>query len=394
MNVVNSIYSQVLFNVLFKYWMDNPSNMRTSTLAMLLILLVSIGLNIYFASNQIIGEAGQTTTFSMTIEKTKTLTITTLETTRITESPYPLKIIDFMKRDITIDKQPQRIVSCAPSITEILAALELTEYIVGVDEYSDYPPEIKRFREEGIIENVGGVTTLNIEKILALRPDIVFVSPGVQGGIVPILEEKGLTVVALDASTVNDVYKEILIVGKIMNIEYKALSLGNSIRDRIDYVQSKITQVKSKTSVLSVIWLEPIWTAGNSTFLNDIIGYAGGYNVLVDSNGWFMTNPETIVTRNPEVIIVTAMSIGMKPEEVMEKLMSIPGFSSVNAVKNNRVYLLYGQAENVFLRPGPRIGEAVELLAKILYPEIFNVEIPRTIDEEYTKYLFTISILA
>lgn len=369
--------------------------MKSSTLALLLLLIASLGLNIYFASNMVINEIGRPTTIYKTIESTltveKTITWTTtktlLEPARTTESPYPLKIIDFMNREVVIDKRPEKIVSCAPSITEILAALELTNYIVGVDEYSDYPPEVKRLREEGIIENIGGVTTLNIEKILVLEPDIVFVSPGIQGGLVPILEEKGLTVVALDANTINDVYNEILIVGKIMDMEEKALSLVNRIRSSMDLVQSKLTQVRSKASVLSIIWLEPIWTAGNGTFLNDVIGYAGGYNVLVDNNGWFMTNPETIVTRNPEVIIITAMSIGLKPEEVLEKLMNIPGMDSVDAVKNKRVYLLYGQAENIYLRPGPRIGEAVQLLAMILYPEIFGIKVPTIIGDEYPKYL-------
>jgi len=366
--------------------------MNKSLIVILLaLLLISAGFNIYLVTSSLLEPAKKTGVVYSTIEKTVTTTTTQLEIVREIESPYPMKIVDFMKREVLIKSQPNRIVSCSPSNTEILAALNLTRYIVGVDEYSDYPLEVKRLREKGVIENIGGVITLNVEKILELKPDIVFVSASLQGNLVPILEEKGLTIVALDANTILDVYREILLVGKIMNIEDKALQLVNNIREKIDYVQSKLTYIQSKKSVIYIGWLEPIWTTGSNTFLNDIIGLAGGYNLLLDSSGWFMTNPETIVTRNPEVIFITAMSIGMESREIIEKIKNIPGLDSVDAVQNNRTYLLYGQAENIFIRPGPRIGEAVELLAKILYPEIFGAEIPTTIGDEYTKYLSTFS---
>lgn len=370
--------------------MVHPSTMNKSLIVILVaLLLISAGFNIYLVTSSSLEPAKKTGVIYSTIEKTVTITTTQLEILREIENPYPMRIIDFMNREVLIMSQPNRIVSCSPSTTEILAALNLTRYIIGVDEYSDYPPEVKHLRDEGVIENIGGVTTINIEKILELKPDIVFVSAGLQGNLVPILEEKGLTIVALEASTILDVYREILLVGKIMNIEDKALQLVNNIREKIDIVQSKLTYIQSKKSVVYIGWLEPIWTTGRNTFLNDIIGLAGGYNPLLDSSGWFMTNPETMVTRNPEVIFITAMSIGMEPREVIEKLMNTPGLDSVDAVKNNRVYLLYGQAENIFIRPGPRIGEAVELLAKILYPEIFKIEMPNTIGDEYTKYLST-----
>ncbi|MCS7125707.1 MAG: ABC transporter substrate-binding protein [Aigarchaeota archaeon] len=367
--------------------MDHPSIMKKYLqLALLVVLVVSIGLNLYLATS--LGNV-KTETQYVTSQTTVTVTteITYTKTTNVRETVYPLRIIDFMNREVIITDKPRRIISCAPSNTEILGSLGLISYIVGVDEFSDYPLEVKKLRDEGSIVNIGGVVTLNVEKIVELKPDIVFISANLQGKLVPILEEKGLTVVALEANNILDVYRGIILIGKIMNIEEEALKVVNNIRDKIDSIQLKLANVQSKKSIIGVIWLEPIWASGSNTFLNDIISLAGGYNSLIDSNGWIMSSPETIVVRNPEVILVTAMSIGLKPDEVLEKIKNIQGMSSVDAVKNDNIYLLYGQAENIFLRPGPRIGEAVELLAKILYPEVFKVKIPNVIGDDYREYL-------
>ncbi|MEN2975097.1 MAG: ABC transporter substrate-binding protein [Candidatus Caldarchaeales archaeon] len=371
--------------------------MKYVTLTIIALLLVSFGINLYLLTSgegtrtvteYVTLQSPMTTTITSTVTRTvaSTLTITT-QVARFEESPYPLKIVDFMNREVLIAEQPKRVISCAPSNTEILASLGLLEYIVGVDEFSDYPLEVRRLRDEGKIANIGGFATLNIEKILELKPDIVFLSGSFQARLVPVLEEKGVTVVVLDANSILDVYKGIILVGMIMNVEDEAFKLVNSIRERIDRVQLKLAGLQYKKSVTGIIWLEPIWTAGNNTYLNDIIALAGGYNSLIDSTGWFMTSPETIVTRNPEVVFITAMSIGLKPEEVFEKFKNIEGMASVNAVKDDEIYLLYGQAENIFVRPGPRVGEAVELLSKILYPEIFKVDIPKVLGDDYREHL-------
>lgn len=351
-------------------WMNHPYLMQKTTIILVILLVASLCGNIY-----------QVVTVRSAPTLTSYLTITA------TPLRYPLTVTDFMGREVKIREPPRRIVSCAPSITEILAALNLTELIVGVDEFSDYPPEIVELRERGEIENIGKIMPLNIEKVQELHPDLVIIDAGLQGGAIPKLEELGLTMIALNAQTVDDVYKEIKLIGIAADREKEAEILIEAMERKINAIQYMLSTVKAKKSVAYIGWLEPIWTAGNSTFLNDLIRLAGGYNAFIDSNGWITVSPESFIERNPEIIIMGTTMLNMNPEEALEKLKNIPGIRDVEAVKNNKVYLLYGQAENIFLRPGPRVAEAVELLAKILYPEIFKTEIPQTIGNNYTEYM-------
>lgn len=337
-----------------------------------------------------------TTTF--TAYSTITYTVTSTSIAQVGVEVYPKKIVDFMGREVVIEKKPLKIVSCAPSITEMLAYLGLLDKIVGVDSYSDYPSELITLKQKGKIEDVGGVVTLSIEKIISLSPDIVFIDAGLQGNYAAILEEKGLKVVALHATSVTDIYKGMILIGDIMGLKEKTLEVVNHMRNTLSNLHSKLNFIREKVSVLYVGWIEPIWTAGRNTFIDDLIGAADGYNVMVDAEGFFMTNPETIVAKNPQVIIVLSTMHGMSPEEIIAKLRNIPGIDKVDAVKNERIYLLYNQAENIFARPGPRAHEAVEILAKILYPELFKVKIPNVLGDDYRKYLeyssgYSISIL-
>lgn len=319
----------------------------------------------------------------------RTVVVTTTEYRTVTSPPptYPLAVTDFLGRNVTIAKPPLRIVSCSPLSTEVAAVLNLTGLIVGVDDYSDFPPSIVKLREEGKIKSVGGVTTLSIESVAALKPDLVLVSAGLQGKFIPKLEELGLTVIALDAKNINDVYREIILLGRATGRKELAERIVGEMRGRVEAIQQSLAAVKSKVRVFQSSWLEPIWTTGNGTFLNDIIRLAGGYNVFIDANGWITVSPESIVERNPEVMFIGCTMMGLKPEDVELKIKQIPGLENVEAVRKGRVYLLYGQADNIFVRAGPRVVEAIELLAKILYPEVFKVKIPNVVGDEYLNYV-------
>ncbi|MEM1545925.1 MAG: ABC transporter substrate-binding protein [Candidatus Methanomethylicia archaeon] len=338
---------------------------------------------------------------SLTTYKTYTITSTEYRTTvttaieyrtvtkTVTTPPpkYPLTVMDFLGRNVNITKPPLRIVSCSPLCTEVAAVLELTDFIVGVDDYTDFPPSIVKLKEQGKVSSVGGVTTLSVEAVATLKPDLVLVSASLQKKFIPTLEELGLTVIALDARNINDVYSEILILGKVTGREELAERIVNEMKDRIEAIQQSLAAVRVKVKVFQSSWLEPIWTTGNGTFLNDIIRLAGGYNVFMDASGWITVSPESIVERNPEVIFIGCTMMGLKPEDVELKLKQIPGLENVEAVRKNRVYLLYEQAENIFVRAGPRVAEAIELLAKILYPEVFNTNIPNVIGDNYLNYV-------
>lgn len=318
---------------------------------------------------------------------TSTKYITVTEYRTVPPSTYPLTVTDSLGRNVTIAKPPLRIVSCSPLCTEVAAVLKLTDFIVGVDDYTDFPPSIVKLKEQGKISSVGGVTTLSIEAVAALKPDLVLVSAGLQGKFIPKLEELGLTVIALDARNISEVYGEIMLLGRVTGREELAGRIVGEMRGRIEAIQQSLAAVRVRVKVFQSSWLEPIWTTGNGTFLNDIIRLAGGYNVFIDANGWIAVSPESIVERNPEVILIGCTMMGLKPEDVKLKLRQIPGLENVEAVKGGRVYLLYGQADNIFVRAGPRVVEAIELLAKILYPEVFNANIPSVIGDDYLSYV-------
>ncbi len=291
---------------------------------------------------------------------------------------YPIIIKDALGRTITINSEPMRIVSCTPSITEMLFALNLSDRIVGVDKYSNYPKLVLELKEKGVITEVGGVTTLNPEKIAYLNPDLVLIDASLQKKFIPTLEGFGLTVIALEAPSIEEVINNIYITSKIT----LKLEEGEKL---IDQIKSTIKEITFKTSkvpkqkVLFLVWLDPLWTTGNGTYANDIISIVGGINIFNDKNGWFITNPEEIISRNPDVIIFSSMTLPKSPEELINYIKNIPGFNEINAIKNNRVHILTGEAANAIERPGPRIIDATLLLAYIINPEIFNITIPNFI---------------
>lgn len=303
---------------------------------------------------------------------------------------YPITVTDALNRTVTIKENPQRIVSTAPSITELLFALNLGDRVVGVTDYCDWPPELVQMRKEGRIESIGGYWDPNIEKIVGLNPDLVLLSAGVPSHqqIAEQLQSLNITAVALyPGKTIDEIYDSIRLVGTITGKKGEAEKLVKNMVNRIKNVQSMIKDVENKPSVLFVLWLEPVYTCGNDTFISHVIHLAGGRNLFADLNGWPTVSVEEIVTRKPDVILITATMMMQAPEEIIQSLQNDPLWNSTPAVKNNRTYILIGQGENIFIRQSVRIVEAVELLAGILYPDIFNTEVPNIIGDDYENYL-------
>jgi iron complex transport system substrate-binding protein len=191
-------------------------------------------------------------------------------------SNFPVKIADNYGANVTIHAPPDRIVSLAPSNTEILFAIGLGEKVVGVTDYDDYPSEATQK------EKIGGFTTVNIEKVISLQPDLILATGGVQIDIVQRLRELDLAVVVVDAKTVNDVLENIKLIGRLTDNENEALSLAIGMERRIDAVK-KIEPSKSKPRTMYVVWGDPLMVAGPDAFANDLIDLAGGENIFSDA---------------------------------------------------------------------------------------------------------------
>jgi len=317
-------------------------------------------------------------TVTTTLTSTRTLTQTEMITTTATiTKKYPLTIIDALGRSVTIKHIPSRVVSLAPSITEMLFALGLGKYVIGVDTFSNYPPEVVKLKKEEKIADIGNFWNPDIEKIIKLKPDLVVADAGAHAKILEKFEELKLPVIYVHggaATNAEDITKDIMLLGLIFNTLDSAQRLVSEIRSQINYVVTKLNNANaSKVKVL--ILLGPpsmgLWSTGSGTFINYLIEVAGGANILSKYHSWIQVGYEEIVKGNPDVIIITVMGTKETAQKIIEELEKTP-LASTNAVKNHKVYVLIGEADDIITRPSPRIIEALNMLAKILHPEIFG----------------------
>ncbi len=293
---------------------------------------------------------------------------------------FPKTIKDMLGREVIIPKEPERIVSMAPSITETLFALGLKDKVIGVTKYCDYPPDVPELVKEGKIEVIGGFTNPSVEKIVKLEPDLV-IAVDLQERFVTRLESLGVIVVAVKAEGLSDIYSSIALIGRATGRYEDALKLNSELKSQIKSTWEKVLSIKEKVKVLHIAWFEPLYVAGGKSYVNDIITMAGGINIFEDSKeGWPVVSPEAVVEKQPDIIIVSGHAYpGKSPEEVIKYIKSVPGWKEIKAVKENRVFMLTDDAENALVRPGPRIAKIVQLLAKIFYPKVFGVTLPQVI---------------
>jgi iron complex transport system substrate-binding protein len=277
---------------------------------------------------------------------------------------HPGNIVDGLGRQVTINAVPQRIVSLAPSNTEILFALGLGDKVVGVTEYCNYPEAAKTKPK------VGGFSTVDVEKVVSLRPDLVLATQIHSKTIIPALEKLGLTVVALTPSSLTGVLDSVTLVGKITGQDKQASELVKDLSTRIKAIADKTQKLSpaQRPRVFYVTWHDPLWTAGTGTLSNDVISQAGGQNIASDISGDKTIDLETVINRDPEVIIV---SVGMGTGEDLpwQYIKSESRLKNTQALLTDRVYKIDG---DLIHRPGPRIVEALEQIAQFIHPELFG----------------------
>jgi len=277
---------------------------------------------------------------------------------------FPLTITDFLGRDVIISRQPQTIVSLAPSNTEILFALGLGDRVIAVSDYCNYPLEAQDKTK------IGGFSTVNIEKVVDLEPDLVLATCGVQEAIVEELERLGLTVIALDAKSIEDILENIRLVGKATAQLEIAEKLISKLEQRIKAVTDKTRDLpdSQRPGVFYEVEYDPLMTAGPGTFIHHLIHLAGGVNIASDAvTKYPVYNLEILIERNPEVIIISPGhgSIAASVEGVKSR----ERWQIIDAVKNNRVY---GINADIIARTGPRIVDALEEIARYIHPELFK----------------------
>ena len=279
---------------------------------------------------------------------------------------FPIVIQDDLGRNIALSEYPERIISLAPSNTEILFALGLADKVVGVTIYCDYPPDVKNMVKDGRLTTIGGFANPNIEKVVALEPDLVLATGGVQLSIVQQFESYDLTVVTLDPEDLEDVVDNILLVGEITGEDEAATELAGNMEQRIDRIVNMMENVENKPRVYYEVWWDPLMSAGSGTWINDLIGIAGGVNIFSDVEIEYPEiNSESVIVNDPEIIMIPVGYMGGEGEEIAKR----PGWEVITAIKNDRIYIVN---EDLLYKPGPRIVDGLENLAKIIHPELFE----------------------
>ena len=284
-----------------------------------------------------------------------------------------LTVIDDEGYETTFTTIPQRIISLAPSNTQILFAIGVGDKVVGVTDYDHYPYDFAAWIAAGNMTSIGGFSTPNKETIASLNPDLILATT-VNGPDVVTLRDLGYKVLVLNPNDVNGILDDISMVGKATGVDQDAATLVNSLTNQINEIETKIISANlPKPRVYYEVWTPPLMSAGATSFLNDVISKAGGINIFENETQQYPTvSSETIVQSNPDVILLpTEMAnTGEAPfYGSVDEVKARPGWNTINAVKNNRVIIVSG---DLFAEAGPRIAEQITIAAQAFYPELFN----------------------
>jgi iron complex transport system substrate-binding protein len=276
-----------------------------------------------------------------------------------------IEITDGLDRQVRLEAPAVRVVSLAPSNTEILFAIGAGEQVVGRDEFSDYPAEASAMPSVG-----GGFGDYNQEAIVDLEPDLVLAAEINTPEQVQTLADLGLNVFWLaNPTSMDEMYTNLEIVARLTAHEEEAAELVKSLKKRVDRVNQKIAEAAESPRVFYELdSTEPNapWTAGPGTFIDTLIQMAAGENVAADLEGQYVQiSLEKLVVEDPEVILLGDAAYGITRESVAQRA----GWESLSAVESGRVYPF---DDNLVSRPGPRLVDGLETLAKLLHPELFE----------------------
>lgn len=280
---------------------------------------------------------------------------------RSSQPRFPVTARDALGNKVTVRAEPQRIISLAPAMTEILFALGLDKRIVGVTEYCNYPPAARSK------PRIGGIVNPSLERILAQRPQLVV---GMRLNPKPVLRaisKAGVPTYAAEPRSVEQVMTTIATIGALTGDRHNADRLVKSLRARLTAVAQKVQKLP-RPGVMLLYSQDPLWVAGADTFPDHALRLAGGRNAASDVKGYKQYDAEMLLARDPDVIFLTSME-GGKHEAQLRAFIERPSMRGLSAVMKSRVYVINA---DIVDRAGPRVVEGVEQLAARLHPEAFS----------------------
>jgi len=259
---------------------------------------------------------------------------------------------------------PQRIVSLTPNITEILFALGLGGRVVGVTRFCDFPAEALQK------EKIGGMVDPNLEKIESLHPDLIVAFRGNPLGVLNKLRHLHFPVFVLDlGNSVDGLFQTIDKIGRLTRAEGAANLLGDGLKEKLRTIRLALGDISKRPKVFLSVYGQGLWTCGEGSYLNDLLAQAGGTNIAgTIKRRWLQLNREQFIHENPDVIIIMAKDEA-RFSAAGESFRADPRLKDVRAVRDDNIHWL---DENVAGRFGPRLIDALDSVARILHPEIFE----------------------
>jgi iron complex transport system substrate-binding protein len=265
------------------------------------------------------------------------------------------EVIDDLNRKVRLPQKVERAISLAPNLTESVFAINADDRLIGVTEYCNFPEEANK------IKKIGDTIKPNIETIIALKPQVILVSTASQlENFTKQLENNGIEVFVTNPNSLDGVLKNLVQLGEIFGETDKAKKIVADLEKRISEVETR-TKTAKEIKVFVQVSREPLYSIGKTSFLGDLIKRSGGVSVTETINEPFpKLSKETALASNPDVIILSESPDNIEPNEV---------FSDSPAVRNKQVFKINA---DVLSRPGPRLVDALEIIAKRLYPENFQ----------------------
>jgi len=271
------------------------------------------------------------------------------------------ELTDVTGRKVQVPEQVERVVSLAPSITELVYALDRGDTIKGTAQFSDHPPKAAD------LPRVGPYSRPDLERILSLAPDLVLaIRDGNPRHTIERLESLNIPVFAVDSGNIQEIMQSIQALGEVLGAMDKADELVRDMRERMDHVQKQAAKKDSRPAILFQVDSDPVIGAGNSTFIHEMIHLAGGTNVLADMERYPRLGWEDILRMDPEVVIIASMAGGRSSEKLLQSWHRWP---QLRAVQNSRVHVVDA---DIFERPTHRLMEGLDRLAQIIHPELFS----------------------
>ncbi|HNZ40229.1 MAG TPA: cobalamin-binding protein [Candidatus Latescibacteria bacterium] len=270
----------------------------------------------------------------------------------------PRTYVDALGDTLRVTDPPRRIISLAPSLTELVFALGAGSRLAGVTDFCDYPPAART------LPRVAGFNVVNLEALVAARADLVLANRGNSPTDLAAIRELGVPVFAFQIDSLPELARAARTLGGILGVQAEAESLATSWERRIASVQSVGDSVPENARPLVFFGgiAEPIYTVSRGSFIHDVIQRAGGRNVFADlPTAWPRIDLETLVRRNPDIILV---GYHAATERDIASLREAPGWRTIKAVREGKVYIL-GDA---IMREGPRLVDALEEVSRVLYP--------------------------